>query len=66
VQSSWLSFWPYNLPPRVFPGEELQNLRSQMRCILLVSHQEDFAEAFSDGYQFKLEDGATKVTRFQR
>ena len=46
--------------------QELQNLRSQMRCILLVSHQEDFAEAFSDGYQFKLENGATRVTRFQK
>ncbi|HEY7329603.1 MAG TPA: hypothetical protein VH592_18335, partial [Gemmataceae bacterium] len=46
--------------------QELQNLRSQMRCILLVSHQEDFAEAFSDGYHFVLEAGATKVSRFQR
>lgn len=46
--------------------QELQNLRSQMRCILLVSHQEDFAEAFSDGYRFELEAGATRVKRFQR
>ncbi|HWG43014.1 MAG TPA: SMC family ATPase [Gemmataceae bacterium] len=46
--------------------QELQNLRSQMRCILLVSHQEEFAEAFSDGYHFELESGATKVTRFQK
>lgn len=46
--------------------QELQNLRSQMRCILLVSHQEEFAEAFSDGYHFELESGATKVKRFQR
>jgi exonuclease SbcC len=46
--------------------QELQNLRSQMRCILLVSHQEDFAEAFSDGYHFALESGATRVSRFQR
>jgi DNA repair exonuclease SbcCD ATPase subunit len=46
--------------------QELQNLRSQMRCILLVSHQEDFAEAFPDGYQFRLENGATRVTRFQK
>ncbi len=37
-----------------------------MRCILLVSHQEDFAEAFTDGYQLKLENGATRVTRFQK
>jgi DNA repair exonuclease SbcCD ATPase subunit len=46
--------------------QELQNLRGQMRCILLVSHQEDFAESFADGYHFQLEDGATKVTRFHR
>jgi exonuclease SbcC len=46
--------------------QELQNLRSQMRCILLVSHQEEFAEAFSDGYHFELEAGATKVKRFQK
>jgi DNA repair exonuclease SbcCD ATPase subunit len=46
--------------------QELQNLRGQMRCILLVSHQEEFADAFNDGYQFKLENGATKVERIQR
>jgi DNA repair exonuclease SbcCD ATPase subunit len=46
--------------------QELQNLRSQMRCILLVSHQEDFAESFSDGYHFRLEGGATRVRRFQK
>ncbi len=46
--------------------QELQNLRSQMRCILLVSHQEEFAEAFSDGYHFELEAGATRVKRFQK
>jgi DNA repair exonuclease SbcCD ATPase subunit len=46
--------------------QELQNLRGQMRCILLVSHQEEFAEAFADGYHFQLESGATKVTRFHR
>ncbi len=41
--------------------QELQNLRNQMRCILLVSHQEDFAEAFPDGYRFELENGATRI-----
>ena len=46
--------------------QELQNLRGHLHCILLVSHQEEFAEAFSDGYRFALENGATKVTRFQR
>jgi DNA repair protein SbcC/Rad50 len=46
--------------------QELQNLRSQMRCVLLVSHQEDFAEAFNDGYHFELENGATRVKRFHK
>jgi exonuclease SbcC len=46
--------------------QELQNLRGQLRCILLVSHQEEFAEAFADGYRFELVDGATVVSRFQR
>ena len=35
-------------------------------CILLVSHQEEFADAFSDGYHFELEAGATRVKRFQK
>jgi exonuclease SbcC len=46
--------------------QELQNLRGHLHCILLVSHQEEFAEAFSDGYHFELSDGSTKVTRVQR
>jgi exonuclease SbcC len=46
--------------------QELQNLRGQLRCILLVSHQEEFADAFADGYRFELAGGSTKVTRFQR
>jgi hypothetical protein len=33
---------------------------------LLVSHQEDFAESFSDGYHFELENGATRVERFRK
>jgi exonuclease SbcC len=45
---------------------ELQNLRGHMRCILLVSHQEEFAEAFANGYRFELTNGTTEVTRFQR
>lgn len=45
--------------------QELQNLRGHLRCILLVSHQEEFASAFADGYRFELTDGATRVTRFQ-
>jgi DNA repair exonuclease SbcCD ATPase subunit len=46
--------------------QELQNLRGHLHCILLVSHQEEFAEAFADGYRFELENGSTKVSRFQR
>jgi exonuclease SbcC len=46
--------------------QELQNLRSNLRCILLVSHQEEFADAFPDGYRFELQNGATQVTRLRR
>ena len=46
--------------------QELQNLRNQMRCILLVSHQEEFADSFSDGYHFELNNGTTIATRYQR
>jgi DNA repair exonuclease SbcCD ATPase subunit len=43
--------------------QELQNLRGHLKCILVVSHQEEFAEAFNDGYRFELIDGTTRVTR---
>ena len=46
--------------------QELHNLRDQLQCILLVSHQEEFADAFADGYHFELVDGSTKVTRVPR
>lgn len=46
--------------------QELQNLRNCLRCILLVSHQEEFADAFPNGYHFELRDGTTEVTRVQR
>jgi DNA repair protein SbcC/Rad50 len=46
--------------------QELQNLRGHLECILLVSHQEEFAEAFPDGYKFELADGSARVTRFQQ
>ena len=46
--------------------QELQNLRGHLHCILLVTHQEEFADAFPDGYRFELQDGATKVSRFVR
>jgi DNA repair exonuclease SbcCD ATPase subunit len=46
--------------------QELQNLRDHMRCILLVSHQEEFADAFADGYRFELQNGTTVATRYNR
>lgn len=42
------------------------NLRGHPHCILLVSHQEGFAEAFSDGYKFRLVNGATQVEPLRR
>src|SRR5262249_28873913 len=44
--------------------QELQNLRGFLKRILLVSHQEEFADAFADGYRFELDKGATRVKRF--
>jgi DNA repair protein SbcC/Rad50 len=41
--------------------EELGALRERLRCVVLVSHQEDFADAFPNGYRFSLENGATRV-----
>jgi exonuclease SbcC len=41
--------------------QELQNLRGHLQCVLLVSHQEEFVDAFSDGYRFELIDGTTRV-----
>ena len=46
--------------------QELQNLRGQLKCILLVSHQEEFADAFPDGYHFELQNGTTRVSRVMR
>src|SRR5262249_19988694 len=53
-------------PGRQVMIQELQNLRGQLRCILLVSHQEEFAESFGDGYHFERDGGTAKVTRFER
>ncbi len=44
--------------------QELQNLRTQLRCILLVSHQEEFAEAFAEGYRVEMVDDTSRITRF--
>lgn len=44
--------------------QELQNLKGFLKCVLLVSHQEEFAEAFPDGYRFTVTDRTTGVERF--
>jgi DNA repair exonuclease SbcCD ATPase subunit len=46
--------------------QELHNLSRYLKCILLVSHQEEFAEAFPQGYRFQLQHGSTRVERLQR
>jgi DNA repair exonuclease SbcCD ATPase subunit len=46
--------------------QELQNLRGQLNCVLLVSHQDEFIEAFPNSYRFELQAGSTVVTRAQR
>jgi DNA repair exonuclease SbcCD ATPase subunit len=43
--------------------QELQNLRGLLRCVILVSHQEEFADAFPQGYRIALHEGATVVQR---
>lgn len=43
--------------------QELQNLRGLLRCVILVSHQEEFADAFPQGYRIALNEGATVVQR---
>lgn len=44
--------------------QELLNLQGQLHKILLVSHQEEFAEAFQNGYRFEIDNGSTQVKRF--
>ncbi len=46
--------------------QELQNLGGHLHCVLLVSHQEEFTDAFPNGYKFEMQDGATTVARFER
>ncbi len=42
--------------------QELSNLGQQLERIVLVSHQEEFANAFPNRYSFKLVDKASFVT----
>jgi exonuclease SbcC len=44
--------------------QELQGLRAHVRRIVLVSHQEEFADAFADGYRLELRDGTTVAIPF--
>jgi DNA repair exonuclease SbcCD ATPase subunit len=46
--------------------QELHNLRGHLKCILLVSHQEEFADAFDDSYRFEMVNGTTRILRVQR
>jgi hypothetical protein len=39
--------------------QELQNLLGHLRRILPVSHQEEYADAFGDGYRVERHDGRT-------
>jgi hypothetical protein len=47
-------------------GREKAAFPAERYAWLLVSHQEEFAEAFADGYRFELQGGTTVATRFQR
>jgi DNA repair protein SbcC/Rad50 len=42
--------------------QELRTLGEHVACIILVSHQEEFAYAFPNRYRFKLVDGSSRVT----
>jgi DNA repair exonuclease SbcCD ATPase subunit len=45
---------------------EMNALKGRLARIILVSHQEEFAESFADGYRFEIVDGATRVEPFHR
>jgi exonuclease SbcC len=46
--------------------EHLGALRGRLARIILVSHQEEFVDAFPDGYLFERQGGATVVAPFHR
>ena len=46
--------------------DQLRALRGRLARIVLVSHQEEFAQAFPDGYQFEVKDGTTVARPFHR
>jgi len=45
---------------------QLTALKGRLARVVLVSHQEEFAEAFRDGYRFEVRDGSTAVREFHR
>lgn len=45
--------------------QELSILQQQLAKIILVSHQEDFTNAFTNGYTIKLETGTSQVQLFE-
>ncbi len=45
---------------------QLKELKGRLARIVLVSHQEDFADSFDDGYRFSISDGATVVEPFHK
>ena len=45
---------------------ELNRLKGRLDRIILVSHQEEFADAFRDGYHFEIRDGTTVAEPFHR
>ncbi len=42
--------------------QEIQNLRGQLQRVILVSHQEELADALLDAYRFEIRDGTTRVS----
>jgi exonuclease SbcC len=45
---------------------ELQSLKSELKRIILVSHQEEFTDKFTRGYHIRLEGGTSKVSDLER
>jgi DNA repair exonuclease SbcCD ATPase subunit len=45
---------------------ELNALKGRLARVVLVSHQDEFAEAFRDGYHFEIVEGTTVARAFHR
>ncbi|VTR98972.1 AAA family ATPase [Tuwongella immobilis] len=44
--------------------DELRNLESRLQQIIVVTHQDDFAESFEHGYRLEKRNGCTQVSGF--